>query len=338
LSAKDEAQSDRQALIEEAASRFARLHSDAGVAERDAIASWIASDPRRAVAFAQLEAAWETAERLKGVRPGFDTGAVDDIDPGESAEPAVTDPGRRRLLVGGLAAAAVATLSAPIIYSQLRDHSRYITRRGERKTVALPDGSTLVLNTASQISVAFDKGQRLIRLFEGEALFDVAHDPSRPFVVAVNSTRFRAIGTAFNVRLRRDIVELTVTDGIVGVRDEDHGDTGDHGAQVVAGRGAVVRKGTIAVTPLDRELLDQRVAWRDGVIALDGDTIEQAVEEFNRYRDHPMVIGDPRIGSLRVGGRFEARESERFLAALQRSFPIRALPGADQSILLVYEE
>lgn len=325
-------------LAEEAASRFARLHGEASAAERDAIAAWIASDPRHAVAFARLEAAWEAAERLKGLPHGFDTEAADNIDRAGSEESVETEFGRRRLLVGGLAAAAVATLSAPIIYSLFKDHSRYVTRRGERKTVALPDGSTLILNTASQVSVAFDKGLRLIRLFEGEALFDVAHDPSRPFVVSVNSTRFRAIGTAFNVRLRREIVELTVTDGIVGVRDGDHDDTGGHGAQVVAGRGAVVRKGTIAVTPLDRMALDQRVAWRDGVITLDGDTIEQAVDEFNRYRDHPMVIGDPRIGSLRVGGRFEVRESERFLAALQRSFPIRALPGADQSILLVYDE
>lgn len=278
------------------------------------------------------------AERLKGMPVDFEADAANDMDTPDAEESVAADPMRRRLLVGGLAAAAVATLSAPILYSLLKDHSRYITRKGERKTIALPDGSTLTLNTASQISVAFDKGQRLIHLFEGEALFDVAHDPSRPFIVAVNSARFRAVGTAFNVRMRRDIVELTVTDGIVAVHDEDHGDAGDHGAQVAAGRGAVVRKGTIAVTPLDRELLDQRVAWRDGVIALDGDTIEQAVEEFNRYRDHPMVIGDPRIGSLRIGGRFEVRESDRFLAALQRSFPIRALPGADQSILLVYDE
>lgn len=327
MSGKDEAQSDKRTLDEEAAFRFVKLQGDPGPAERDAITGWIASNPRHAVAFARIEAAWEAAERLKAVPEDYNYRAL-----------AGTDSIGRRLLVGGLAAAALAAVSAPILHSLLKDHSRYVTRKGERKIVSLPDGSTLILNTASQISVAFNKGQRLIQLIEGEALFDVAHDPSRPFIVAVKSTRLRAIGTAFNVRLRRDIVELTVTDGIVAVREEGHDNDADHGAQVVAGRGAIVRKGTIAVNPLDRKLLDQRVAWRDGVIALDGDTIEQAVEEFNRYRDHPMVIGDRRIGSLRIGGRFEVQESDRFLAALQRAFPIRALVEADQSILLVYDE
>lgn len=327
MSGKDKAQSDKRTLDEEAAFRFVRLQGDPDPAEHDAIISWIASNPRHAVAFAQIEAAWEAAERLKAVPEDYNDAAL-----------AGTNTIGRRLLVGGLAAAALAAVSAPIIHSLLKDQSRYVTRKGERKVVALPDGSILTLNTASQIAVAFNKGQRVIQLIEGEALFDVAHDPSRPFIVAVRSIRFRAIGTAFNVRLRRDIVELTVTDGIVAVREEGHGNAADHGVQVVAGRGAVVRKGTIAVTPLDRKLLDQRIAWRDGVIALDDDTIDQAVEEFNRYRDHPMVIGDRRIGSLRIGGRFEVQESDRFLAVLQRDFRIRALAGADQSILLVYDE
>ncbi len=270
------------------------------------------------------------AERLKGSPIA--------MDPANDA--VIAEEGGKRFTrrgAIGLAAAGLAALSLPVGLSLLKDPERYSTLKGERRTIALPDGSTLNLNTASQVEVAFDKGHRLIRLVEGEALFDVAHDPARPFIVAVKSTRFRAVGTAFNVRMRRDIVELTVTEGVVAVRDDDHDDKADF-ARIGAGRGAVVGSGTIAVTPLDRELVSQRVAWRDGVIELDGNTIEQAVDEFNRYRDHPLLIGDPRIASLRVGGRFEVRESDRFLTALQRSFPIRALPGVDQSVLLVYDE
>lgn len=320
---------------EEAALRFVRLQGDASEQERADIRDWIARDPRNAVAFARIEAAWAMAERLKGSPGAID--AANDADAPDSVQEALPQPTRRGL-VAGIAAAGLAALSLPIGLSLFKEQGRYSTLKGERRTIALPDGSTLNLNTASQVEVAFDKGHRLIRLVEGEALFDVAHDPSRPFIVAVKSTRFRAVGTAFNVRMRRDIVELTVTEGIVAVRNDDPDGDQAEAAEITAGRGAVVRSGTIAVTPLDSELVNQRVAWRDGVIALDGNTIEQAVDEFNRYRDHPMVIGDPRIASLRVGGRFEVRESDRFLAALQRSFPIRALPGADQSVLLVYDE
>lgn len=321
-------------LDEEAARRFVRLQSDACAQERAEIRDWIASDPRHAVAFARIDAAWAMAERLKG-----SPCAIESTNHAELAAIAadVPEPSRRGVIVG-MAAAGLALLSVPVGLALLKGQGRYSTLKGERRTIKLPDGSTLNLNTASQVEVAYDKGHRLIRLVEGEALFDVAHDPARPFIVAVKSTRFRAVGTAFNVRLRSDVVELTVTEGVVSVRDNDHGDDKVQPAEIAAGGGAVVRSGTIAVTPLDRELVSQRVAWREGIIALDGNTIEQAVAEFNRYRDHPMVIGDPRIASLRIGGRFEVRESDRFLAALQRSFPIRALPGADQSVLLVYDE
>jgi transmembrane sensor len=167
-------------------------------------------------------------------------------------------------------------------------------------------------------------------------LFDVAHDAERPFVVATEDTRIQAIGTAFNVRVRADTVELTVTEGVVAVSNHasESGKT-DEQARVMAGKGAVIRSGTIAVTPLDDRMVEQRVAWRDGVISLDGNSIEQAVEEFNRYRPAPIIIGDTRIASLRVGGRFECDESDKFIAALQRSFSIRAIPNADKSVLLL---
>src|SRR3546814_10918664 len=93
----------------------------------------------------------------------------------------------------------------------------------------------------------------------------------------------------------------------------------------LAGGGAAIRHGTVATTELDSEAFRQRTAWRDGMIELDGNTVEQAVAEFNRYRSAPLVIGDPRIAALRIGGRFVTPDSERFVAALQRTLPIRAI-------------
>jgi ferric-dicitrate binding protein FerR (iron transport regulator) len=73
-------------------------------------------------------------------------------------------------------------------------------------------------------------------------------------------------------------------------------------------------------------ILRQRTAWQDGVIELDGETLAQAVAEFNRYRGSPIIIGDPRLANLRVGGRFEVDEAEKFLTAVEGSFPVERDP------------
>jgi transmembrane sensor len=201
--------------------------------------------------------------------------------------------------------------------------------------VVLADGSILRLNTASKVDVHLTSAQRVIRLVSGEALFDVAHDPNRPFFVDVGHARIRAVGTEFNVRMRPDLVELTVTEGVVAVASA--GDKRPLGQQphISAGGAAAIRQGTVAPADLNPEALRQRTAWREGVIELDGNTVEQAVAEFNRYRDVPMVIGDQRIATLRVGGRFGLSESDRFVAALQRTLPVHAITGTDGIVMLV---
>lgn len=317
------------AELQAAAMRWTQLRDERG-SEAQWL-EWSAADPRRVDAFSRVS---ELASQLRALPEESRHELL-----GEFAPQAA--PSRRWL---GLAAIAASLLvvAVAIGFGLLRQSGEssqtFVTAIAVDREFALPDGSRIALGGASRLQTHFAADLRQVELSAGEAFFQVAHDRDRPFIVAAGAVSIRAVGTAFNVRLRSDVVELTVTEGVVSVRDNDHGDDKVQPAEIAAGGGAVVRSGTIAVTPLDRELVSQRVAWREGIIALDGNTIEQAVAEFNRYRDHPMVIGDPRIASLRIGGRFEVRESDRFLAALQRSFPIRALPGADQSVLLVYDE
>jgi transmembrane sensor len=91
----------------------------------------------------------------------------------------------------------------------------------------------------------------------------------------------------------------------------------------------------VAPVVLDGEIVQQRTAWRDGVIELDGETLAQAIEEFNRYRAQPIVLGDERLAALRVGGRFEVGEADKFLLALGSSFPIDTIRTADGSLMVV---
>jgi transmembrane sensor len=304
------------------------LHGDADARERQAIFEWIDADPRHAVAFARMEAAWEAGERLRASPPS--------IEPPEAAvEFDGKSPVSRRALIGGSIAASVAAVGATAAWRYASDVDLYHTRLGERRVITLADGSRIHLNTASAVEVAMRKDSRRIRLVKGEALFEVAHDANRPFLVDAGAARLRAVGTAFNVRIRDSVVELTVTEGVVAVAEGSVNVDRPKVSKIVAGGGAVIGTGAMAPTALDPTVLRQRTAWQDGVIELDGETLAQAVAEFNRYRGPPIIIGDPRLANLRVGGRFEVDEAEKFLTAVEGSFPVDAIPAADGSILLV---
>lgn len=210
---------------------------------------------------------------------------------------------------------------------------RHQTGVGEARDIVLQDGSVLHLNSDSEAEVRFSDVGRKVRLVRGEASFEIAHDKDRPFDIEARSAVIRAVGTAFNLRLRPSMSELTVTKGAVMVR------SGSETARTVgAGSGAVIQPHDVSLTQLEPKMVGQRVAWQSGLIELDGDTVEQAITEFNRYRPAPILIGDSRVSSLRVGGRFRTTDSRDFLTALQVSLPVRAVYGQDGSVMLLYRD
>ena len=249
----------------------------------------------------------------------------------------VSEEQQRRLSRNIMVAAAVAVMlfivAAIVTVRTFSGVERFQTGIGQIRDIALEDGSTLHLNSDSEAEVRFTDNGRKIRIVKGEASFDVARDPERPFDVEARSAVIRAVGTAFNVRMRPSIVELTVTHGTVTVHSGDNVQK-----RVSAGSGAVIQPRTIALTRLDPKLVGQRTAWREQMVELDGETIEQATGEFNRYRAAPILIGDTRVSALRIGGRFRISDSREFLSALQLSLPIRAVTGEDGSVMLLYRD
>lgn len=249
----------------------------------------------------------------------------------------VSEEQQRRLSRNIMVAAAVAVMlfivAAVVTVRTFSGVDRYETQVGEMRDIALSDGSILHLNSGSEAEVRFTDNGRKVRILKGEASFDVAHDTSRPFDVEARSAMIRAVGTAFNVRMRPSIIELTVTQGTVTVHSG-----GSMGQKVAAGSGAVIQPRSIALTRLGPKLIDQRTAWRAQMVELDGETIEQAAGEFNRYRKTPILIGDTRVSALRIGGRFRTTDSREFLSALQLSLPIRAVDGEDGSVMLLYRD
>ncbi|WP_347302571.1 FecR domain-containing protein [Croceibacterium sp. TMG7-5b_MA50] len=307
--------------------RLLEARASGSDADWDAIYRWIEEDPAHGVAFARAEASWDLAERLREDPAYHDQPVAEPI-----AAPRTIHPWTR----WGWPAAAIAACVAMVGIITLQFGmavDTYHTAIGQRRTVQLADGSAVTLNTGSAIEVALTDRTRAVTLLRGEASFTVAPDRQRPFVVTTDGLTVHAIGTAFNVRLRPQLTEVTVTEGVVainGARPDEQ--------LVRAGRAAAVRPGAVAVTSLRGAEIDRRLAWRGGKLSFDGDTLEQAVAEFNRYRTSPIVIGDPALAGLRIGGTFRADGSDDFAEALGDLFGIRVLRGQDGSLLLVATE
>ncbi|WP_278988334.1 FecR family protein, partial [Sphingobium yanoikuyae] len=242
----------------EAARLLARLNSDPTPQDEDEICAWIEADPRHGVAFARAEAAWDAAERLKSAAAEVNLPPLEAI---------VSEEQQRRLSRNIMIAAGIAIaffiVAAIVTIRTFSGVDRYETAVGQIRDVALADGSILHLNSNSEAEVRFTDIGRKVRVLKGEASFDVAHDKGRPFDVEVRSAQIRAVGTAFNVRMRPSVVELTVTQGTVTVH------SGNSGLEKVsAGSGAVIQSRSIDLTHLSPKLIDQRTAWRDQMVEL----------------------------------------------------------------------
>ncbi len=225
------------------------------------------------------------------------------------------------VLAGGALAAWAPQPAAPVV----SDVKRYATKVGERLEVRLDDGSLMALNTASVVEVAYSPGRRDVRLLQGQALFNVAKNRDRPFVVTAADRQVTAVGTAFDVRLGRERVEVVLVEGRVVVEPlRREGlerlvpalgrQTLDAGEALAATAGEPAK---VAAADVER-----RTSWREGQVIFRDDTVADAVAEMNRYAERQLVIEDPRIASLRISGVFATEREENFVAALRNFYPI----------------
>ncbi|WP_165186518.1 FecR family protein [Caulobacter soli] len=276
-------------------------------AERTELDAWLAGDPRRQGAYVRAEAAWTMLDRARALN-------------GDPATPTVSTrrPDRRGLLAG--VGAAVAACAAVIVVPRLLS-ARYGTAVGEIRRVPLSDGSMAAINTDTVLDVAMRSDLRQVRLDKGEAWFQVAKDPERPFVVKSGPVRVRAVGTAFSVRRREGGCEVLVTEGVVETWSSD---AGDAPRRVAAGERIFVSDeagpATPAVAPID---ITRDLAWRDGQIVLDGEDFGAAAADFNRYNDRKIVITDEKLADEKLVGWFRTNEPESFARAAAASFGAR---------------
>jgi transmembrane sensor len=288
----------------EAARWLLRLDRHGRTPELEAeLDAWLNGDPRRKGAFLRAEAAWMMMDRA----------AWGQSDIGK-ARPAVALTRRHALLAGGMAAG----LAAVGLYS-LRP-SKYATEVGEVRRLPLNDGSVAEINTASSIQVSLHPDKRIVRMDQGEAWFQVAKDANRPFVVEAGQVRVRAVGTAFSVRRRQNGADVMVTEGIVETWTEGGH---DKPVRLTAGEKAYVSE----ADPVNRIVsapneIDRELAWRDGNIELAGESLADAVAEFNRHNRRKLVIADPAIAGEPLYGVFHANDPQGFAQAVRVSLNV----------------
>jgi transmembrane sensor len=263
----------------------------------------------------------------------------------ESATQKRSDRSARWIAAVSLAASAV--LAAVILgwwYLQRLDrmaNGGYQTLVGQQKSIALADGSSIQMNTDSQVQVAYDSDSRTIRLLKGEALFSVMPDPQRPFEVFAADRVVRAVGTAFDVHLDGSKVDVMVTKGVVDVaevpvshphaavvhRKQLKSDSPSASlGRLKAGEITSVASGSdhIEVKQLAESELQRKMAWQGGYLAFSGESLSEVVAQVNRYSPVTLEIGDPELASVAIGGRFRVGDLDAVLDALETNFGIRA--------------
>lgn len=214
--------------------------------------------------------------------------------------------------------------------------ARFSTGIGERRSVRLPDGSLIQLNTGSVVEVAYTQARRDVRLLAGQALFRVARDTERPFAVAAGDRRIVATGTEFDVRIGEEgRVTVTLVEGHVRVeplREETAGSSAPAAAVTTLdpGERLAFANGNVQVAAAD---IERETSWTRGQIIFRDDPMSEAIAEVNRYSTNRIIIIDPRVADLRVSGAFASGSTENFVAAVTSFFPVDARREGGTTVL-----
>lgn len=202
----------------------------------------------------------------------------------------------------------------------------YTTQKGERQIINLADGSTLELNTDSEVFVHINHWQRNVELVRGEVFFQVAHDEHKPFEVRAENGRIRDIGTAFNVYRQTEQVIVAVQEGIVEIEAQDK-------RQLLAGQQLAFNHSGEFQT-LDKMKNTELTAWRQGKMIFHNQSLKAVLAELSRYHNTPIHLQNTALNELRVSGTFHTARLDDALHAISSLLPVTIQKTANHEIVL----
>lgn len=324
----------------EAAAWITRLHGPNRSAEMEAgFRQWLEEREQNRIEFEALTDIWTIVGSVPvGQAPGEEPAWADAQPLPESRQRGWQHQGWRFVAAAAMLA-IVAILSWPWLH---RAEPIYATGVGEARMLQLADKSRVWMNSDTRLRVVFDSGQRRAELIRGEALFEVAKDARRPFVVEAGARYVTALGTAFVVRHEPDRTSVTMVEGKVAVssspaiennapmlrnalqgqtaapHEEASNASGESPWILSAGQRLTL---TAAGTPkIDEPSVESVLAWRRGEVVLDETPLPQAVAELNRYDEHTIVIEGSSLATLSISGRYQTGDNEGFARAIARLY------------------
>ena len=314
----------KDAIHDWAAHWAARLNdSDLSDAERNELHSWLLADPRHASEFRAHRAIIGLAQEFPA-----------DIQARLNAYvQSVEAPRRHWAWPAALAAAVLLALVTGgwfMLRTAVSSEQVYATHTGEIRTVTFEDGSVAYLNTRTQLKWLGDRHERRVMLGSGEALFDVAHDPTRPFRVVLGNSEIQVLGTRFNVYQKTNgEVVVTVIEGKVAVKELGQGEGRPAWQRELVANQRIVYRPLGLMRDVQQTTAASAVKWREGVLEIQDQPLSEVLDELTRYTDHRIVIRDPRVAQLRIGGALSVRDVRVALARLEKLAPLRVAESGD---------
>lgn len=319
---------DQRRRLEVAAEWRLRLERDHSLADAPEYLHW-RSDPLNANASEAVSQGWSCVAALNT--------APEMLELRRQALARLREVGasrwhaRRVKLGAAVAAVVIGAIGAVALYLSAHLPTYYQTDIGERRVVALPDGSRISMDSDTRVRVAYQKTARSITLDRGRSRFDVAHDSSRPFTVAAGSRTVVAVGTSFDVERLQSTVLITLIQGQVVIKGAEPELTIptislNAGEQLVVSRD--MQPNIVAADPQVAR------AWEAGRLLFRDEPLGDAVARVNRYTTHAIQI-DPSIASIRISGVFNAGDISSFVSAVTSYFAVQASTTPDNSILLL---
>ncbi len=290
--------------------------------------TWLSTDKRHQVALKAMADTWDDMDEV-----------LVNLDHENSPSKIALFPVLKPLLKP-LSLAASFSFLAIFMWLSVPDNvhkSSFATTIGQQMDTTFADGSIVHLNTNSHIEAEFSDEKRIIKLIKGEALFEVAHDPDRPFIVYAGDRLVQAVGTKFVVHLQSENIEVTVTDGKVkmskvatnttlsDIKALDSSTIKKGDLFIAKGEQAIAESNqTPKLTPIKAENMKRELSWLNGKLIFENETLLDIIEEINRYSDISIVLKDPALNDLRISGRFDLGDSEALIEAIELAFNMKS--------------
>jgi len=243
------------------------------------------------------------------------------------AEPRAFRKPWRRPVLAAAALALLASIAMLFLWIDSDTGRSYSTGIGEQRTIQLLDGSTVELNARSRVTVRLTARRRDVALIEGQALFRVAKDKLRPFVVQAGDAQVRAVGTEFDVYKKQAETVVTVVEGRV---ETYSGAGGAEAAAVMLSAGEQLTVVPHTVTKPTRADTVAATAWLQKRLIFEETPLNEVAEEFNRYNRRPLAIDDAELQTLKISGVYSSTDPTSLINFLRSQNSINVIETENQ--------